>query len=542
MTTAEQVGQAEPAPRGPAGGRPRRGQHRGSADRIKRAAAVIWMNALIGAVIGVAAVCRGLPTALPSGSVPGPSWSTRAVAVFAIWVLSFVPGWLYVRFLGLRADALWTEYVLNLYRLGLDEPAALPPPPAESAYSCLPGASEGGSERHNIYRQKFNAYYGRTLAARPTDADDFRVSVDTLFPVFLCTATLAVAWSVILWNPVVLMAPSEPWAGLEFGVLGAYAFAVSMLVRRFYQSDLRSSAYASVVLRIVLVLLIVTVLHQLFAMQSAAGPIASAAQYVTAFVVGFFPLAGLQALQRLAAKVLRVVVRQMTPDYPLEQLDGLNIWYEARLAEEGVEDMQNLTTMNLVDVILHTRAPVGRLIDWLDQAFLLIHLDPCSPGRSDRTPGGNGTGDAATRSALRQLGVRSATELLRAFGPDVDPTRPARPAMSADALRRRGIDPDHIQTLVGLLAAEPGLDPVWNWKCGGAGRTTRPPTVGGASGATAGATAGRGPIVSPRPGRRSASPALRRASCSRSHSYGPTRPAPSTPPPRDGTGPVDRPG
>ena len=61
--------------------------------------------------------------------------------------------------------------------------------------------------------------------------------------------------------------------------------------------------------------------------------------------------------------------------YPLDQLDGFNLWYEARLTEEGVEDMQNLTTMNLVDVILHTRVPPGRLVDWTDQAFLLIHLE-----------------------------------------------------------------------------------------------------------------------------------------------------------------------
>ena len=36
-----------------------------------------------------------------------------------------------------------------------------------------------------------------------------------------------------------------------------------MLVRRFYQSDLRPSAYASVVLRIVVVLLTLVVVHQL---------------------------------------------------------------------------------------------------------------------------------------------------------------------------------------------------------------------------------------------------------------------------------------
>ena len=195
-------------------------------------------------------------------------------------------------------------------------------------------------------------------------------------------------------------------------------------------------------------------------------------------------MAGLQALQRVAAKVLRVVVPQLAPEYPLEQLDGLNIWYEARLAEEGVEDMQNLTTMNLVDVILHTRAPVGRLIDWVDQAFLLIHLDPAP--RADMgggPPDPADPGQSATRLALRRIGVRSATDLLKAFGRG-DGQQVSAAAWSADQVRARGLDPDQIETVVRLLADEPGLDPVWNWKAGGAGRSRMPHPVlrdGGAS-------------------------------------------------------------
>src|SRR3954452_9573356 len=371
------------------------------AGRIKRAAALIWMNVLVGGVLVIATAVDGMPAAAD------PSWAMRAVTAFSIWLLSFVPGWLYIRFLGLRADALWNEYVLNLYRLGLDEPECLPTPPADSAYARLPGAATGGQEKHNIYRQKFNAYYGRKVSAASTEHKDFGVSVDTLFPVFLCTVTLTVAWSVILRDPRVLMSPTAPWAILQFGFLGAYAFAVSMLVRRFYQSDLRPSAYAAVVLRIILVLLILTVLHQLFTIEGPAGAVTGASQCVAAFIVGFFPLAGLQALQRVAANTLRVVLPQLAPAYPLEELDGLNVWYEARLAEEGVEDMQNLTTMNLVDVILHTRAPVGRLIDWIDQAFLLIHLDPVAADE----PAAD-----STRAGLRRLGIRSATDLLLAFG------------------------------------------------------------------------------------------------------------------------------
>ncbi|HEU5268146.1 MAG TPA: hypothetical protein VFU35_15665 [Jatrophihabitans sp.] len=439
--------------------------------RIRRAAVAIWMNVLIAAVVSVAALTTGVLAAVRM--FPDPTWAQRALTVFAIWLLSFVPGWLYVRFLCLRKEALWNEYVLNLYRLGVDEPEYLPPPPGESAYARLPDAARGGSERTNIYRQKFNAYYGRKISAglQPAAENDY-VHVDTLFPVYLCTAALAVTWTAILWNPAVVMTPVEPWATLEFGFFGAYAFAVSMLVRRFYQGDLRPSAYAAVVLRIVLVLVILTVLHQLFAITTTGGSASLAVQYVTAFVVGFFPLAGLQALQRIAAKALRVVVPTMSPEYPLEQIDGLNIWYEARLIEEGVEDMQNLTTINLVDVILHTRAPVGRLIDWIDQAFLLIHLNPVNRKQLKQARGSAqpDAGAAATRVALRRIGIRSATDLLRAFPP---PSK-GRPVLPAESLAACGLDKNQLATLVRLLGAEPGLNPVWNWKQGGAARVGGP--------------------------------------------------------------------
>jgi hypothetical protein len=430
---------------------------------LRRAAVVTWMNCLIAAVVGVGAFTSG--ELLPASLVPDPTWSQRALTLFAIWLLSFMPGWLYIRFLCLRREALWSEYVLNLYRLGLDEPRYLPPPPADSAYSGLVGARDGGEVQDNIYRQKFNAFYGRKISAG-ADKNGGYTDVGTLFPVFLCTVLLAVAWTVILWNPAVVMTPVEPWATLQFGYLGAYTFAISMLIRRFYQSDLRPSAYATVVIRIIVVLVIVAVMHQFFAATGQSTGVDLTAQYVTGFVVGFFPLVGLQALQRMAAKVLQIVVPTMAAEYPLDQLDGLNIWYEARLIEEGVEDMQNLTTINLVEVILHTRAPVGRLIDWIDQAYLLIHLNPVSRKeiKQARNCVNDQHGAASTRVALRRMGIRSATDLLRVFDPAIAGRLPD------ETLRARGLEPAEISTLLTLLAAEPGLDPVWNWKDGGSCR------------------------------------------------------------------------
>jgi hypothetical protein len=434
---------------------------------IYRTAVALWMNVLIG-LVAVGTVT--LAYVLPQNSFPDQDvWAVGALKLFALWCLAFIPGWLYVRFLGLRAGVLWAEYVLHLHRMGWDTEENLPAPPPGSVSPSSQGA--GTASESNVYRQKFDAYYGRrvsSLSADRSDNENFTVSVETLFPIFLCTTVLAVGWAAVLWDTDFVLSPSGPWDALKFGFLGAYAFAITMLTRRFYQSDLRPSAYAGVVLRIVLVLLIVAVLHQFFALDSTAGAPLSNTEMVTAFVVGFFPLVGLQALQRVASKALRVVVPQLSPEYPLDQLDGLNVWYEARLTEEGVEDMQNLTTMNLVDVILHTRVPVGRLVDWVDQAFLLIHLEPVERKQlaEERRIGSLADLDPRsgirTRIALRRVGIRTATDLLKAM-PDPDEPGPA--------LRGLGLDVDQLRVVARVLDAEEGLTPVWNWRSHGVPRS-----------------------------------------------------------------------
>ena len=266
----------------------------------------------------------------------------------------------------------------------------------------------------------------------------------------------------MLWSPRFASDPASFWDVLKFGFLGAYSFILQMLVRRFFQSDLRPAAYANALLRLIVVLILVSALYQISPQGNPRGAA------VIAFVIGFFPLAGMQAIQRFAATALRVAVPSLSPPYPLNQIDGLSVWYEARLLEEGIEDMQSLATANFVDVILHTRVPVGRLVDWVDQAHLYLHLDRLegtwrerkhaktgkgpqnsdsqfrqqSPTDPDRLPAeavrtesktqpectlpaiaaGSVTessrAGSKTRTALRQFGIRKATDLLKAFPPD----------------------------------------------------------------------------------------------------------------------------
>jgi hypothetical protein len=469
--------------------------------RVARGTAAAWMTLLIAVPVGVAflTVWGG-----PAKVVRPDDLSVAALKLFGVWCLSFLPGWLYVRFLGQRAGALWNEYVLHLHRLGWDRPEHLPAPPPTSEFyqEWRSAGGNRGAQACNLYQQKFSAYYGRSVSEQGSTSSNFSVRTETMFPVFLATAVLAVCWVAVLWNTAAATDPATIWDILKFAFLGAYAFIVQSLIRRFFQNDLRPSAYASVVLRIVVVLVTMVALHQLLR------ALAFTTEAAVAFMVGFLPVIAFQALQRAAAATLRVFVPQLTPDYPLNQLDGLNVWYEARLVEEGIEDMQNLVTANLVDVILHTRVPVGRLVDWVDQAQLYLHLDRAERGHRERRlvraapkPAVNGTGKAPndqappaegdayaydplvygslsphnragtkTRVALRQLGIRTATDLLKAFPPEeidrrADDNSGAR--LGFRHLRPGGLDEEQIRTLVRVLDEDTALAPIWNWQTRG---------------------------------------------------------------------------
>ena len=122
--------------------------------------------------------------------------------------------------------------------------------------------------------------------------------------------------------------------------------------------------------------------------------------FAIAFVIGVFPSVGWQFLQQtLIRKPIGLVVDSLEPKHKLGDLDGLNIWYESRLLEVGVEDMQNLTTTDIVDLMLNTRIPVDRIVDWIDQAFLYLRVTDESGGRSC----------GATASARRPTSTTSST-------------------------------------------------------------------------------------------------------------------------------------
>jgi hypothetical protein len=291
----------------------------------------------------------------------------------------------------------------------------------------------------NLYREKFDAYYGRSVSRFGTDVDR-PVKPEALFPIFLCTGVLATGWTAILYDPGATfgdLAALSIGAGLSFGFMGAYVFFLQVLLRRYFQADLRAGTYVAGYVRTVTALLIVVVLYN-------AVPAATPAQLMvaTAFVVGSFPDVGLRWLTRTVARRLRSAVPSVDAAYPLNRVDGLNVWYEARLLEEGIED----------------------------QALLLIHL-PAEPlvheqtGRTLRRRSSNAAqaGSSHSRLLLRECGIRSATGLLRALRDERDS---ARRADLLAFLEERGFAPAAVLSLRDILVADRRLAVVYNWQNG----------------------------------------------------------------------------
>jgi hypothetical protein len=249
--------------------------------------------------------------------------------------------------------------------------------------------------------------------------------------------------------------------------MGAYLYFVQALMRRYFQADLRAGAYVSGYVRIVSAMIVAAVLQ-----ASLFPQIPAEAAIATAFVIGWFPDVGLQWLLRVASRRLRGAVPSVEPAYPLNRLDGLNVWYEARLLEEGIEDLQNLATAKFVDVLLHTRVPVARLVDWVDQALLLIHL-PAEPvlveqkGMTHKSRALHAAEGGLThhRLSLRSCGIRSATGLLRALHEKRSRTERDR---LLDLLEKLGFPRAAVESLHDVINADPRLAVVVNWQEGDA--------------------------------------------------------------------------
>lgn len=390
--------------------------------------------------------------------------------LFAATYFSLLPAFLYLQFMAVRGPTLWEEFTENLYRLRFDDPVSLPRPLSHCRYYRLwqaANAHEHDPASKTLYQKKFEGVFG----AIPID-DKIAPALhrEKLAPVIMATVLFSVAWVMVVMPAPILdlllfhdpvaprFSPSLPIETVRFGFLGAYFYAVQMLVRRYFQNDLKTSAYLNATMRVVIVVLLTWTVD--LGLTASAGSEPTGAVYsqafrsMLAFVIGVFPDVGWKAIQELIKVPIRPLVPSLRQPYPLADLDGLNVWYEARLLEEGLEDMQNLATCNLVDVMLNTRIPVERLVDWIDQSILYLHLGT-----------ENGKDASGARERLRRYGIRTATDLEEALTPrSSEPVEQDRVARLERLLNTADSEPSMLRTILATFQSEPNLQYVRAWR------------------------------------------------------------------------------
>ena len=425
----------------------------------------------------------------------------------------------------MKGKTIQDEYILNLHRLHLDDHGFLPPPPQGSLFYQSWETRRGKlgpsppPDSDNLYLQKFVGLFGEFRRSAGKTQYINKSQAENILPVIAASILFAIGWALVLepetWTlfkpliPSFISTPLNPLnlpiAALKFGFLGSYFFVLQMLVRRYFQDDLKTTAYINSSVRIVTVALLVAAVGMIWPLvqpqigsrpengsqpqadSQSQGQLLSLAflngpgpQYgsqpqvdpkaqpdsqpqgqllALAFLIGVFPQVGLQILQKMLAFFFQPLIPNLKKQYPLSDLDGLNIWYESRLMEEGIEDMQNLATANLVDVLIRTRVPVDRLVDWVDQAHLYLRI---SKDKKDNS-----------RQKLRDLGVRSATDLEDVLCPKKTSSLELEKNDNELTERLRWVlngvgeddgKPSKTERIAKALATEPNLYHVRHWK------------------------------------------------------------------------------
>ncbi|MCA1683187.1 MAG: hypothetical protein LC685_04260 [Actinobacteria bacterium] len=198
---------------------------------------------------------------------------------------------------------------------------------------------------------------------------------------------------------------------VTFAFLGSYVFAINMLFRRYARADLGPKAYTHIIVRIFAAIVAVWVLSFApFARADDGSP--HALMLLLAFFVGIVPETGTAIVADVLQqwKPVAKAIPSLGEDHPLSRLEGISLYDRAQFLEVGIENIESLAHHDIVELMLWTRIPTARLVDFVDQAILYLHMrGPVGPTVTD------GDDQHGARTLLVRYGIRTATDLERAY-------------------------------------------------------------------------------------------------------------------------------
>gem|GEM_PF-2021634 len=168
---------------------------------------------------------------------------------------------------------------------------------------------------------------------------------------------------------------------MRYGFLGAYIFSAFLLYRRYATNDLDPTAYLYCAFTLLTGMAFNYVAFEALSSVATTAKTTQVADGVgagliaiLAFSMGYFPYLAIRWFNRQAYAVLRVGERR-ADSKPLSIIDGISDWHETRLRDNGIDDVQNLASAEIVDLLVNTSFPAEQIVAWIDQAILYQYLD-----------------------------------------------------------------------------------------------------------------------------------------------------------------------
>lgn len=161
--------------------------------------------------------------------------------------------------------------------------------------------------------------------------------------------------------------------------LGAYIYSVDRTIRHYLAQDLTPNVYVTIAKRFTVAFVVGALIGIAIGTSNQAIRLSFnnslTAVYIACFFVGLFPETGIKWIKNAADRILR----RNSEDYEqksLSAIEGISLWHEGRLDQEGIVNVQNLASANLLGLVANTPFEVGQIVDWVDQAILMMHASP----------------------------------------------------------------------------------------------------------------------------------------------------------------------